>query len=67
MATHEAVVEEAEARAAGDDRVLFELHEQHLPHATIRIEATEERWVEHVRRGMFWDVYVFDDGAGLLL
>lgn len=35
------------------------------PAATLRIEVTEPRWCSHLEPGMSWDVYAFDDDAGL--
>jgi len=37
------------------------------PSANLRIEATDFKWVSHLETGMSWDVYVFDNDAGLLV
>lgn len=31
--------------------------------ATLVVQATDERWIQHLRAGMQWDSYVFDDAA----
>lgn len=41
--------------------------ESQRPSATLRIETTAAKWVSHLDVGMDWDVYAFDDGAGLLI
>lgn len=45
----------------------FAYDAKHAPHATLRIEVTEERWCEHLRASLAWDVYAFDDDALLLV
>jgi hypothetical protein len=37
------------------------------PTATLRIEATDIKWMCHLEPGMSWAVYAFDDDAALLL
>ena len=57
-----------DARASAIGAELDALRDaKHALHATLRIEVTEERWCEHVRAGMAWDVYAFDEGALLLV
>ena len=34
---------------------------ERYPYATIRVRATEARWLDHLQTGMLWDVYAFDD------
>jgi hypothetical protein len=50
-----------------DENEEVQVDEDALPKATLRVEATDERWTEHLAPGMGWDVYVFDDDAGELL
>jgi hypothetical protein len=38
-----------------------------LPHMTLRIAVTDERWCEHLAPGMLWDVYAFDEGSPMLV
>jgi hypothetical protein len=50
---------------AADDQ-LQALHrtvaDDDLPHLTLRIDVTDERWCAHLVAGMLWDVYAFDYG-----
>jgi hypothetical protein len=41
--------------------------ESKRPQATLRVEVTDPRWIEHLEPGMGWDVYVFDSDAGELI
>jgi hypothetical protein len=57
---HERAIDyDADGNVKQDDSV--------LPRATLRIEATSDRWTEHLSPGMGWDVYAFDSDAGMLL
>jgi hypothetical protein len=58
---------ECERRSGGDTDELFRICDERLPHATLRMEVTDARWIEHLEVGMRWDVYAFDDGAPTIL
>ncbi len=49
--------------AVRDPQLRVRMERMRLPHATLRIEATEAQWVSHVEVGMMWDVYAFDEAA----
>jgi hypothetical protein len=54
------------ALSYGDDDEML-VNESALPRATLRIEATSDRWTQHLEPGMGWGVYAFDGDAGFLL
>ena len=56
-----------ERLSRGDADELWRLCDERLPHATLRVEVTDARWIEHLEVGMRWDVYAFDDGAPMIL
>lgn len=41
--------------------------EARAPHATLRIDVAQPAWCSHLRVGMMWDVYAFDDAAAMLV
>jgi hypothetical protein len=49
------------------DRAIERGDDGALPAATLRVEATDVRWTAHLEVGMGWDVYAFDNDAGLLV
>jgi hypothetical protein len=59
--------EASEALHAAFDGAWERGDESALPAATLRVEVTDPRWIAHLEVGMGWDVYVFDNDAGLLV
>jgi hypothetical protein len=58
---------ECERLSRGDSDELWRLCDERLPHATLRVEVTNECWIEHIAVGMRWEVYAFDDAAPTIL